>query len=88
MIYRVGKDALRLETPISNLSTYRWGSRTAVDYLCPVCGILPFRTPSEPTDVELATGVKKFGGWSVNVSCLDGLSVDDLPRKHIEGSKL
>jgi hypothetical protein len=46
---RVPKEALRLFSPWEALSLYQWGTMTAKDYFCSVCGILPFRRPSDPT---------------------------------------
>jgi hypothetical protein len=88
LIYRVAADALRLLTPLSDLSVYRWGSRTAADYFCPVCGILPFRKPSQPTAEERAMGVPRFDGWAVNTRCLEGFDPSSVPAKRIEGAKL
>src|SRR5580765_4183564 len=62
LICRVPAEAVRLLTPLEELSVYRWGSRTAADYFCPVCGIMPFRTPSLPTAGERAAGVEPFDG--------------------------
>ncbi len=57
LIHRVAPDAFRLLTPLEELSVYRWGSLTAADYFCSVCGILPFRKPSHPTAEERAAGM-------------------------------
>ena len=61
LIHRVPADAFRLLTPLDALSVYRWGSLTAADYFCPVCGILPFRKPSYPTIEERAVGLAPVG---------------------------
>jgi hypothetical protein len=86
--FRVAKENLRLLTPWENLSLYRWGSRTAKDYFCKVCGILPFRRPSDPTPQELRDGIEKFDGWAVNVRCLAGIDLGSLPVKPIYGSRI
>ena len=70
--YRLPKENLRLLTPLENLTLYQWGSRTAKDFFCPKCGVLPFRRPSDPTQQELLEGVQPFDGWAVNVRCLEG----------------
>lgn len=88
LIHRVPKDNLRLLTSWANLSLYRWGSRTAEDYFCPTCGILPFRRPSDPTPRELRDGVEPFDGWSVNVRCLVDVDIDALPISRIFGSRI
>lgn len=88
LIYRVPTDAFRLLTPMEKLSVYRWGSHTAADYFCPVCGILPFRRPSLPTADERAAGVQPFDGWAVNTRCLESFNPSLVPVRHIQGSKL
>ena len=86
--FRVAKGSLRLLTPRENLSLYQWGSRTAEDYFCKTCGILPFRRPSDPTPQELRDGVLPFDGWAVNVRCLAGVDLGALPVKQIYGSRI
>ena len=86
--YRVAKDRLRLLVPWAYLTLYQWGSMTAKDYFCPVCGILPFRRPSDPTENELRAGVEPFDGWAVNVRCLEGLDLQSIPVKKIHGSRI
>jgi hypothetical protein len=86
--FRVAKDRLRLLTPWENLSLYQWGSRTAKDYFCKTCGVLPFRRPSDPTPQELRDGVEPFDGWAVNVRCLTGVDLQRLPIKPIHGSQI
>ena len=45
LIHRVEEKCFRLLTPIEELSLYQWHTKTAKDYFCPICGILPFRRP-------------------------------------------
>ena len=86
--HRVSKDALRLLTPWSELTVYQWGTRTARDYFCPTCGILPFRRPSDPTPQESAAGVTPFDGWAINVRCLDGIDLDSISIRRVYGSRI
>jgi hypothetical protein len=85
---RVEHGSLRLLTPWANLSAYQWGSRTAKDYFCRCCGILPFRRPSDPTPQELRDGVQPFDGWAVNVRCLQDVDLSTLPVKQIYGRRI
>ena len=84
--FRVPAENLRLLTAWDELVLYQWGSRTAKDFFCRTCGILPFRRPSDPTPQELREGVAPFDGWAVNVRCLEGVDVTSLPVKRIHGS--
>jgi hypothetical protein len=86
--FRVAKENLRLLTAWEELTIYQWGSRTARDYFCPVCGILPFRRPSDPTEQELREGVLPFDGWAINVRCLEGVDLESLPVRKIHGSRI
>ena len=86
LIFRVPEGALELMTPLEDMVLYEWGSRTAKDYLCPTCGILPFRRPSAPTRAELAEGVQPFDGWAINTRCLVGFDPATVPVRQIIGS--
>jgi hypothetical protein len=88
LTFRVERHALRLLTPLAEMTVYRWGTRTAEDYFCPKCGILPFRKPSAPSAAERARGVMPFDGWSVNIRCLETIDIAVLPRVQICGSDL
>ncbi|WP_439896532.1 GFA family protein [Burkholderia ubonensis] len=88
LIYRVPADAFRLQTSLDNLSVYRWGSQTAVDYFCPICGILPFRKPSALTVEEAPNGMAPFDGWAVNTRCLEGFDPSGVPVRRGLGSAL
>jgi hypothetical protein len=88
LTFRVPTDALMLLTPWEELSLYEWGSKTAKDFFCPTCGILPFRRPSDPTPQELRDGVERFDGWAVNVRCLEGIDTESLPVRKIRGSQI
>ncbi|HHB83076.1 MAG TPA: GFA family protein [Devosia sp.] len=88
LIYRVEEQNICFNTPLGDLTVYKWGTFTGKDYFCPVCGIMPFRRPSAPTDMELAEGVKPFDGWAVNTRCLEGFDIASVPRVEISGSKI
>jgi hypothetical protein len=88
LIHRVPEDALRILTPLDDLTLYQWHTRTARDYFCPTCGILPFRRPRTMTAAEHQHGMPAFTGWGVNVRCLDGVDVDSVPIKRVHGSRL
>jgi hypothetical protein len=88
LIHRVEASQLRLLTPLSALTLYQWHTRTAEDWFCPVCGILPFRRPRQRTAGEIAAGMPAFDGWSVNVRCLEGVDLDGVPVRRVHGSRL
>jgi hypothetical protein len=86
LTYRVDNNDLILITPLSHLHLYEWGSKTAKDYFCPKCGILPYRRPSAPTQKEQAQGAVGFDGWAINTRCLDGFDSDTVPHTAVKGS--
>ena len=88
LIHRVEAERLRLLTPIEDLTLYQWHTRTAEDYFCPTCGILPFRRPRHRTPQEIAEGKPEFSGWSINVRCLEGVDLDGIPVEQVHGSRL
>jgi len=88
LIHRVDEGRLRLLTPLEDLTLYQWHTRTAEDYFCPTCGILPFRRPRHRTRAEMEQGMAEFSGWGINVRCLDGVDLDAIPVKRIHGSRL
>ena len=83
LIHRVPEEAVDILTPLSELTLYRWGSGTGRDYFCPVCGILPFRRTSMPTQAEIDRGLAPFDGWAVNTRCLRDFDIFDTPEKRI-----
>jgi hypothetical protein len=88
LIHRVPEEALRILTPLDALTLYQWHTHTARDYFCPTCGILPFRRPRARTTVEQKQGMPAFTGWGVNVRCLDGVDLDNVPVRRVFGSRL
>jgi hypothetical protein len=77
LLHRVNDDDLRCMSPLSDLSTYQWHTKVAIDYFCPRCGIQPFRRPRSAPAM-----------WSVNVRCLEGVDLDALPVVLTHGSLL
>jgi len=89
LIFRVEEEQFHLLTPLSDLGVYEWGTKTAKDYFCKTCGILPFRRPRVVTAQESAlSGRAIFTGWAINARCLAGLDTTTLPVRHIHASNL
>lgn len=75
--HRVEESQLRLLTPLEDLTLYQWHTKTAKDYFCPVCGMLPYRRPRTAPDL-----------WTINVRCLEGVDLESIPVRHVHGSRL
>ncbi len=77
LIHRVEESDMRILTQLSDLTLYQFHTKTAREYFCPTCGVMPFRRPR--TDPEI---------WAVNVRCLDGVDLDAIPVTKVFGSRL
>ena len=75
--HRVEESELTLLTPLEDMTLYQWHTKTARDYFCPTCGMLPFRRPRTAPDL-----------WTINVRCLDDVDLDSIPIERVYGSKL
>src|SRR6185369_8622856 len=71
LIHRVEEGCFRLLTPLEELTLYQWNTKTAKDYFCPVCGILPFRRSRTAPQT-----------WSINVRCLPDVEIGSLNIKY------
>ena len=77
VVHRVAESHFRLLSDPSQLTTYRFHTRTATHYFCRTCGIFPFHRPRTAPDV-----------WGVNVRCLDGIDLASIPVRIVHGSRL
>lgn len=64
-------------TPLDDLLTYSFHTRTAREYFCPDCYVMPFRQPRMTP-----------GKWSVNFACVDGIDHASIPVLRVKGSEL
>ncbi len=70
----VEPEAFRLLSSDETLETYQFGTRTAKNHFCRVCGIAPFRRArSDPKMVD------------VNVRCLEGVDASELRWNEFDG---
>ena len=75
----------RLTTPVENVATYRWGSRTVKHHFCANCGC---GTYSESPD--FSTGVADFDHpkISVNARLFDAFDLDQVEVVVLDGKNL
>jgi hypothetical protein len=70
----VPPERFRLLSSDETLETYRFGTRTARNHFCRVCGVAPFRRArSDPDKVD------------VNVRCLEGVDLRSLEWLEFDG---
>lgn len=79
LLWFVPRDKLRLLTPEDNITTYTFGTHTIRHQFCPKCGIHPFGEGTDPSGNRMA---------AINVRCLEGVEVGNLPVKHFDGRSL
>lgn len=75
----------RLTTPIEQVATYRWGSKTIAHHFCATCGCGTFtETP------DWSTGTADFDNpkISVNTRLFDDFDLDAVPVEVIDGKNL
>ncbi len=72
----VPREKLRLLTPEADLATYTFGKRSIEHHFCPTCGIHPFGEGVDPAGNRKA---------AVNARCLEGVDLDSLAVKHVDG---
>ncbi|HEX4260145.1 MAG TPA: GFA family protein [Acetobacteraceae bacterium] len=77
LIHRVSPECFRLLTPLEELATSMFNTHAARDYVCRVCGILPFRRSSAAP-----------GAWATNVRCLEEVHIDAIPVRRVHGDRL
>jgi hypothetical protein len=78
-------DQFTLETPIKNVATYKWGSKTIKHHFCPVCGCGTFtETP------DWSKGEPNFDNpkISVNARLFDDFDLDKVEVVVIDGKNL
>ncbi len=73
-MFRVPADRFRLIQGEDALTLYQWNTGSARHLFCKTCGIYPFHNPRVAPDEV-----------TVNLACLDGLDVDALPVRAVDG---
>ena len=76
LMWFVPRDALRLTTPASNMSTYTFNKHVIQHHFCPTCGIHPFGEGTDPKGNRMA---------AVNLRCLTDIDLDAIPVSHFDG---
>ncbi|WP_375739592.1 GFA family protein [Pseudomonas boanensis] len=76
LLWFVPRDQLHLETPASDLSTYRFNRMHIAHHFCATCGCAPFGEALDPKGNAMA---------AVNVRCLEDVPLDGLKVVKVDG---
>ncbi|MFT3812573.1 MAG: GFA family protein [Acidovorax sp.] len=76
LLWFVPRTQLHLRTPEDRISTYTFNKHVIQHRFCPVCGIHPFGEGKGPDGQPMA---------AVNVRCLEGIEIDQVPITHYDG---
>jgi hypothetical protein len=79
LMWFVPRDKLRLLTPEADASTYLFNKHAIKHRFCANCGIHPYGEGIDPKGNRTA---------AVNIRCLEGIALEQIPVKHFDGRSL
>lgn len=79
LMWFVPRTQLRLLTPADQMATYTFHKHHIQHRFCPTCGMHPFGEGAGPDGAAMA---------AVNIRCLEGVDVYDIPVHHYDGRAL
>ena len=77
VMHRVSAENFRLLAGEDALTLYQFNTMTAKHYFCSTCGIYPFHRPRVAPDQ-----------YTINVNCLEGVDIEDIPVQRFDGKSL
>lgn len=77
LLWFVARDQLRLRTPDEAAATYTFNKHVIKHRFCPTCGIHPYGEGVDPKGNAMA---------AVNLRCVDGVDLDQVPVQHYNGA--
>lgn len=79
LLWFVPRERLRLLTPEEDLATYTFNKHVIQHRFCRVCGIHPYGEGTDPKGNRMA---------AINIRCLDGIALENIPVRHFDGRSL
>jgi hypothetical protein len=76
LLWFVPRASLQLSTPESASHVYTFNKHRLKHHFCPVCGIHPYAEGVDPKGNPMA---------AINIRCLDGINLADIPVTHFDG---
>jgi len=77
LLWFVARDQLRLRTPDEAAATYTFNKHVIAHRFCPTCGIHPYGEGVDPKGNAMA---------AINLRCVDGVDVDQVPVQRHDGA--
>lgn len=77
LLWFVARDQLRLRTPDEAAATYTFNKHVIKHRFCPTCGIHPYGEGVDPKGNAMA---------AINLRCVDGVDLDQVPVQHYNGA--
>ncbi|MEP6997983.1 MAG: GFA family protein [Betaproteobacteria bacterium] len=79
LMWFVPRDDLHVLTPEEDTSTYLFNKHVIKHRFCSVCGIHPYGEGADPKGNRMA---------AINIRCLEGVALEQIPVKHYDGRSL
>jgi hypothetical protein len=79
LLWFIPREHFRLKTPEEKLATYEFNKHRIHHKFCRRCGIHPFAFANDPKGNAMA---------AINARSLEGIDLDDIPRKPFNGKAL
>ena len=76
LLWFVPRDRMKLETPLADLSTYRFNKHVIDHHFCPECGCAPFGLGVAPDGAATA---------AINIRCIEGVDLASVKRVPVDG---
>lgn len=76
LLWFVPRDKLHVSTPDENAGTYTFNKHVIKHRFCAVCGIHAYGEGVDPKGNRMA---------AINIRCLKGIDLDEIPVSHFDG---
>jgi hypothetical protein len=79
LLWFVPREQFRLLTGEDDVATYTFNNDVIKHRFCPTCGIHPFGEGSDPKGNRMV---------AINIRCLEGVDLENIPLQHFDGRSL
>ena len=76
LLWFVPREQMKLLTPEANASEYLFNKHHIKHRFCARCGIHPYAEATDPKGVPTA---------AINIRCLEGVELEQIPLQHLNG---